>query len=190
MKKLIAMLLVLMIGVSLVACGNDTLSNNGFVGKPSTDETPDNTETVLTLTGTMEESINAINENHAEMELPLMVMPLDLTDVEGFTYYTGLTSTDNIVDAAFCEPMMGQPYSLVLVRVAEGADAEAVAKEMYEKVDMRKWVCMEADTKTAAAYGDVAMFFMVNSEFAEQVTTTTMMDAFKAVCGEGVTVIG
>ena len=179
MKKLIAIMLALVIGVSMVACGNKTEEG----GKTEAPE-------IVNLTGTMEETINAINEKHATMELPLMVMPLDLTDVEGFTYYTGLTSTDNIVDAAFCEPMMGQPYSLVLLRVKEGTDAKTVAQEMYDKIDMRKWVCMEADTKTAAAYGDVAMFFMVNTEFAEQVTTASMMDAFKAVCGEGVTVIG
>ena len=178
MKKLIALLLVLVMGVSLIACGKTEES-----GKTEAPE-------IVNLTGTMEETINAINEKHAAVELPLMVMPLDLTDVEGFTYYTGLTTTDNIVDAAFCEPMMGQPYSLVLLRVKEGVDAKTVAQEMYDKIDMRKWVCMEADTKTAAAYGDVAMFFMVNTEFAEQVTTTSMMDAFKAVCGEGVTVIG
>ena len=179
MKKLIAMLLVLVIGVSLIACGNKT-EETGKTEAP----------TIVNLTGTMEETINAINEKHAAMELPLMVMPLDLTDVEGFTYYTGLTTTDNITDAAICEPMMGQPYSLVLLRVKEGTDAQTVAKEMFDNINMRKWVCMEADTKTAAAYGDVAMFFMVNTEFAEQVTTATMMDAFKAVCGEGVTVIG
>ena len=179
MKKLIAIMLALVIGVSLVACGNKTEEG----GKTEAPE-------IVNLTGTMEETINAINEKHAAMELPLMVMPLDLTDVEGFTYYTGLASTDNIVDAAFCEPMMGQPYSLVLLRVKEGTDAKTVAQKMYDKIDMRKWVCMEADTKTAAAYGDVAMFFMVNTEFAEQVTTASMMDAFKAVCGEGVTVIG
>jgi hypothetical protein len=58
---------------------------------------------------------------------------------------------------------------------------------MLEKIDNRKWVCMEADTEIAAYYGDVAMFFMVSSEFASQVTTATMMDAFKAVCGGTVT---
>lgn len=178
MKKLIALLLVMVIGVSLVACGEKADADKV--------ETPE----IVNLTGTMEETINAINEKHAAMELPLMVMSLDLADVENFGYYTCFTSTDDFVDAAYCEPMMGQPYSLVLLRVKEGVDAKTVAQEMYDNMNMRKWVCMEADTKTAAAYGDVAMFFMVNSDFADQVTTTSMMDAFKTVCGEGVTVIG
>lgn len=176
MKKRIAMLLALVLVMGLVACGN-----NEAGGKDTTAAKTEN------LTGTMEEVIESIKGEHAAMELPLMTLPLDLTDVDGLTYNTGLESADKVAEAAVCEPMMGQPFSLVLVRVKDAADAESVAKEMLEKIDTRKWVCMEADTKTAAYYGDVAMFFMVNSEFASQVTTATMLDAFKAVCGGTVT---
>ena len=49
---------------------------------------------------------------------------------------------------------------------------------------------MEADTKTAACTEDVAFLFMVNSDFADQVTTESMLDAFKAAVGTEVTVIG
>ena len=175
MKKMIAMLLAVVLVMGLVACGNNAGSAETTAAKAEN------------LTGTMEEVIAAIQEKHAQMELPLMAMTLDLTDLDGLTYNTGLTSADKITEAAICEPMMGQPFSLVLVRVKDAADAESVAKEMLEKIDNRKWVCMEADTEIAAYYGDVAMFFMVNSEFASQVTTATMLDAFKAVCGGAVT---
>ena len=171
MKKMIAMLLALVLVMGLVACGNTTDAKDTTAAKAEN------------LTGTLEEVIAAIQEKHAAMELPLMSMAMDLTDLDGLTYNTGLTSADKISEAAICEPMMGQPFSLVLVRVKDAADAQSVAKEMLEKIDNRKWVCMEADTEIAAYYGDVAMFFMVSSEFASQVTTATMMDAFKAVCG-------
>ena len=49
---------------------------------------------------------------------------------------------------------------------------------------------MEADTKTAAYCGDIAMFFMVGSNFSDQVTTQTMLDAFKASVSGDVTVVG
>ena len=49
---------------------------------------------------------------------------------------------------------------------------------------------MEADTKVAAYSGDVVMFFMVNSDFAEQVTTESMVEAFMAAVGGDVTVNG
>ena len=173
MKKIIALLLAVVTMMALVACGEKN-------------ETPK----VENLTGTMEEVIAAINEKHGAVELPLMTMPLDLTDMDGVTYNTGLTAVDGVSEIAISEPMMGQPYSLVLVRTAEGASAEAVAKEMFEKINTRKWVCMEADTKTAAYYGDVAMFFMVSSDFASQTSTEKMVEAFKAVCPGEVTVIG
>lgn len=174
MKRMIALLLVLTVALGMAACG----------GKTGGDQT-----TVENLQGTMEELIAKVNEKHAAVELPLMSMTLDLTDVDALTYNTGLTSAEEVTDVAISEPMMGQPYSLVLVRVAEGQDAAAVAQTMFDKVDGRKWVCMEADTRVAASYGDVAMFFMVNSEFAEQVTTATMLEAFKAICSGEVKVI-
>ena len=174
MKKFIALLLALVLMMAFVACG----------------EKKDETPKVENLTGTMADVIAAINEKHGAVELPLMTMTLDLTDMDTVTYNTGLQSVESVSDIAVSEPMMGQPYSLVLVRTKDGVDAKAVAEEMYNKIDTRKWVCMEADTKTAAYYGDVAMFFMVNSEFASQTDTAKMVEAFKAVCPGEVTVIG
>lgn len=173
MKKLIALLLALVVVMAMAACGEK---------KTKEDE-------IENLEGTMEEIIAEIQKEHGETELALMTMPLDLTDMDGVTYNTALTSVDNVEEIAICETMMGQPYSLVLVRAADADEAKAIAQEMYDNIDTRKWVCVEADTKVAAYYGDVAMFFMVNSDFAEQTTTTKMVDAFKAVCGDGVTVI-
>ncbi len=168
MKKMIALLLALAVMMALAACGEKAPK-------------------VENLTGTMEEVIAAINEKHGAVELPLMTRVMDLTDMADVTHNTGLESVENVTEIALSEPMMGQPYSLILVRTT---DAKTVAEEMYNKVNMRKWVCMEADTKTAAYYGDVAMFFMVNTEFADQTDTAKMMEAFKAVCPGEVTVVG
>lgn len=173
MKKIIALLLALTVVLGITACG----------GKSGGDQAAEN------LQGSMEELIAAVNEKHAKVELPLMSMTMDLTDTDALTYNTGLTSAEEITEAAVSEPMMGQPYSLVLVRVADGVDAAAVAQKMFDKIDGRKWVCMEADTRVAASYGDVAMFFMVSSEFAQQVTTATMLQAFKDICPGEVKVI-
>lgn len=171
MKKIITLVLALALALSMAACGG----NNAAKVEP--------------LTGTLEEIIASINEKHGAVELPLMTMTLDLTDIDGLTYNTGLTSADKITEAAISEPMMGQPYSLVLVRVADAANAAEIAKQMLDNIDNRKWVCMEADTEVAAYYGDVAMFFMVSSEFAEQTSTDKMLEAFKSICAGEVTVV-
>lgn len=173
MKKLIAILLCLTLAVAMVACGNK-------------EKTPE----MKNLEGSLEEILGQINEAHGETELPLVSMPLDLTEMEGVTYNTGLTSVDNVKEIVISEHMMGQPYSLVLVRANSAEDAAAIAQEMYDNINTRKWVCVEADTKVAAYYGDVAMFFMVTSDFAEMTTTDKVLDAFKTVCGGDVTVIG
>lgn len=138
--------------------------------------------------------ISEIYANHAPLELmvdtfPNEFLPLE-TVMESITYYTGLADGSKVAELAISEPMMGQAYSLVVVKVAEGADAAEVAQEMYDNIDQRKWICVEADTKTAAYCGDVAVFFMVNSDFAEQVSTESMMEAVKAALGGEVTVIG
>ena len=120
---------------------------------------------------------------------PNEFMPQEMV-MESITYYTGLADGSKVAEVALSEPMMGQAYSLVLVKVAEGADAAEVAKEMFDNINQRKWVCVEADTKTAACTEDVAFLFMVNSDFAEQVSTESMLEAFKAAVGTDVTVIG
>ena len=137
--------------------------------------------------------ISEIYANHAPLELmvdtfPNEFMPLE-TVMESITYYTGLADGSQVAEIAISEPMMGQAYSLVVVKVTEGADAAAVAKEMFDNIDQRKWICVEADTKTAACTEDVAFLFMVNSDFADQVSTESMLEAFKAAVGE-VTVLG
>ena len=77
-----------------------------------------------------------------------------------------------------------------MVKGVNADDAGAVAQEMYDNIDQRKWICVEAATKTAAYCGDVVMFFMVNATFEDQVSTASMVEAFKASVDGEVTVIG
>lgn len=141
--------------------------------------------------GTPEEIIAKIYENHRALKLNVMSTELDVADADAVAYCTGLASGDKLSAAWISEPMMGsQAYSLVVARVKNAADAPGVAKEMYDKVNTAKWICVEADTKTAAYSGDVVMLFMVGSQFAESATTDSILEAFKTVCGGNVTVVG
>lgn len=133
--------------------------------------------------------IETIYANHKELDLPIMTTNLDVADTNALTYNTGLTSGDKIAEGAVSELMMGQPYSLVVLKVKNAADTAAVAQEMFDNIDQRKWVCVEADSKIGGYYDDVAFLFMVGSDFSEDVTVQSMMDAFKAAAGTDVTVI-
>ena len=167
MKKLMALVLALVMTASLAACGSK-----------AAEKTP--------LAGTMEENAAKIIEL-APVEFMAGSMPVDLTDTseEGkwaLTYYTGLDSADAVTDVCVYEPMMGsQAFSLVMVRTAEGADPKAVAQQIKDNIDPRKWICVGADEMMAAGYGDTVMFIMLDSQLG--LSAQSYVDAFKTVCG-------
>ena len=165
MKKLIALVLVMVMAVSMVACGNKT-------------KTP--------LTGTMEENVMKVMEI-APVEFMAGPVPVDLTDTseEGqwaLNYFTGLQSAESVTDVCVYEPMTSsQAFSLVMVRTAEGADPRAVAQEIKDNIDPRKWICVGADEMMAAGYADTVMFIMLDSQLG--LRAQTYVDAFAEICG-------
>ena len=185
MKKCIAFLMALALVMTLSACR--------CAKEPGTDPTTTTTATESTkpaagktLPGTMEENINKIMEENP-VEFMGGVIPLDLTDASedgllAFKSYTGLEVQKLIKEGAVYEPMMGsQAFSLVLVRVADAAKAEEIARDMKANIDPRKWICVEADQVMLAGYGDVVMFIMLDSQLGK--TAQSFVDAFEKVCG-------
>ena len=177
MKKLTAILLMAAMVFSMTACGCQKQPD------PTGNTTQGQAET---LSGTMEENVTKLMQaNPAEFMGGMM--PLDLADTseEGLwalKSYTGLDSAKDLTDAAAYEPMTGaQAFSLVMVRVAEGANAKDVAQKMKENIDPRKWICAMADQVMAAGYRDTVMFIMVDSGLGK--TAQSYVDAFKNLCG-------
>lgn len=171
MKKLISIVLALSLVLSLAACG----------GKKA-----EETQPALSVEGTMEELLNKTIEERP-VEFMGGVIPVDLTDSSedglwAIKSYTGLDDAAQITEAAAFEPMMGSmAFSMVLVRLAEGADAKAVAEAMKAGIDTRKWICVEADDLKVAGFGDVVMLIMVNSDSG--MTAQSFVDAFAKVAG-------
>ena len=179
MKKIVAMMLAVVMMFGLVACGGKTTA-------PTTAPT----EAAATVEGTMEELLNKVVEINP-VEFMGGTMPIDLTDTSedglwNIKYNTGLDNADNITDAAVFGPMMGSmAFSMVMVRIAEGADVKAVAEGMKTGIDPRKWICVEADDLQVVSYGDVVMLIMVDS--GSGLTSQSFVDAFAQVCGGSVT---
>lgn len=114
------------------------------------------------------------------IEMPmLMTQELDMTDVETVKYFTGLENVDDVEYVVASEPMMSsQAYSLMLVKVKDGVDADAVAKTMNENVDERKWICVTAEKIYSVASGDVVCLVMSNAD-----TAKTVYESFKTLAG-------
>lgn len=171
MKKIVSLLLVAAMAATLFAgCGK---KDEGGSDKPA-------------LTGSMEEIANKIAEAQPT-DIMAGVTPIDVTDTseEGkwaLSYNTGLSSADKISDAAVYEAMIGSmAFSMAVVRVKDAADAKAVAQEMSDNIDTRKWVCVEANEKMVAGYGDVVMLIMLDNQL--DMSAQSYVDAFKKVCG-------
>ena len=171
MKKFVSVVLALSLVLSLAACG----------GKKT-----EETQPALSVEGTMEELLNKTVEQRP-VEFMGGVIPVDLTDTSedglwAIKSYTGLEDAAQITEAAAFEPMMGSlAFSMVLVRVADGADAKSVAESMKAGIDTRKWICVEADDLKVAGFGDVVMLIMVNSDSG--MTAQSFVDAFAKVAG-------
>ena len=171
MKKFVSVVLALSLVLSLAACG----------GKKT-----EETQPALSVEGTMEELLNKTVEQRP-VEFMGGVIPVDLTDTSedglwAIKSYTGLEDAAQITEAAAFEPMMGSlAFSMVLVRVADGADAKSVAESMKSDIDTRKWICVEADDLKVAGFGDVVMLIMVNSDSG--MTAQSFVDAFAKVAG-------
>ena len=167
MKKFIAFVLVMMMAVSMVACGGKTA-----------DKAP--------LEGTMEENVMKVMEI-APVEFMGGIIPVDLTDTSedglwALRSFTGLQDAASITDVAVYEPMMGsQAFSLVMVRTAEGMDPKAVAEEMKNNIDPIKWICVGADEVMVAGYSDTVMFIMLDSQLG--LNAQSYVDAFGQVAG-------
>ena len=72
---------------------------------------------------------------------PMMTVNAVVTD-ENVENYLGLQSL-NGAEALASESMIGAiAHSVVLLRATEGTDIEALKKEIKEKVDPRKWICV------------------------------------------------
>lgn len=201
MKKIITSILTLMLCLSLFACGGKDKENGPSGTTPDSAQTtpaPDGTDMSDTqatddgnAAGNEEMTINEALSGVIDMiyeKSPVAFsigenMPVDLTDSDSVKAYTGLADGSRLDGAVFSEPMMGsQAYSLVMVRVKDDADAEAVKKDMIDGIDPSKWICVTADDVRVINSGKVVMLIMVSSDL-EEGKADAICDAFVEIFG-------
>lgn len=167
MKKVLAIVLALVVVIAaFAACGGE--------------KTPE----VTPYEGTFEELATKLYEANPVEFMVVPSMEIDLADPDALMMYTGLESAEGIKEAAWSESMLGaQPYSMVLVRVAEGADMEAIKNAMFNGINTRKWICVDANELRVVSSADLIMLCMVGTDFATGLADK-MVEAFAANVGE------
>ena len=89
---------------------------------------------------------------------------------ENLSYYLG-DVTFEYKEALASEPLMSSiAHSVVLVRLNDAKDADKAMKEIKEKVNPRKWVCVEVSEENVLVVnrGDVVMLVM-DDELAQTI---------------------
>ena len=193
MKKIALILAAVMMMTLFAACGGNASETTApETTVPETTVAPTEAMTEPEITGEPEFEMPEADAELSEMfdklyaevavELPVMTMPVDLADEYNRTTYLGGAAAEGIDAAAFSESMMGaQGYSISLVRTENEETAKAVAQTMFDNIDTRKWICVEASDKQAASYGSYAVFIMVDPELG--VTAEQLMTGFATVFG-------
>jgi len=206
MKKFVSIAMILAMLLTLAACGG---KDTDATTAPATEALQTTAPTETTVEPTVELPVestapDAIQGDDVVVDMSLLEMTIasiyeknpvefmagniaiDLTDTSEdglwtLKAFTGLDNADLISEAVASEAMIGSiPYSMVLVRVTDAANAETVADAMKAGIDQRKWICVEADDLMVAGKDDVVMLVMIGSE---QGSAQSFVDAFSSVMG-------
>lgn len=125
-------------------------------------------ESTKNVEGTLEDIMEKVYANIAEEDRPMMLMNTEVNE-ENVEYYLG---SENIEyeEALASESGVGSiAHSVVLVRVKDGADVEAIKTKIEESVDPRKWICVEAETVEVESKGNLIILIMSSEANAEKI---------------------
>ncbi len=108
----------------------------------------------------VDEVLDTVYSDFKQDELPQLGR-IEITE-ENIEYYTGLTKLD-YKEAKVSEPLMGSiAHSVVAIKVNDGVDIEKTKKEIKEKVNPAKWVCVNAENVIVLSKGDVIVLIMTD----------------------------
>lgn len=173
MKKSIVGIVAAIIIVAIIVGAVFILSKNKE-GKPNTESAVE-----IKTAQEMEKMINDINTKLGEALPKLETRQIDITDEYAFTSITGLKSNTNVEAVVVSEPFMSsQAHSAVMIKTKENANIEEMKQEIYNNIDMRKWICVSAEKLWVTNYNDIIFFVMSSEEWGKPV-----YDEFKQAVG-------
>ncbi len=123
-------------------------------------------------TANMKNLIDSIYKN-ANVELPsLETNEIDMSDNDTVSTYTGSQDNSNIESIVVSEPLISsQAYSLVVMKLKNSADVEKVKQNIYDNVNMSKWICVSAEKLYITNYNNIVFYVMSDEDWAQPVYT-------------------
>ena len=125
------------------------------------------------LNYTTMEIIEKVYEGFGQDELPMLEKTdmKTMIDNEMFTLENDLGIKElNYEEATVSQPMIGSiPHSVVVIKLKDSEDTEAVAAEIKEKINPRKWVCVEAEQVYVENRGNIIIAVMADKASADKI---------------------
>lgn len=98
-------------------------------------------------------------------------------------YYSGIEASASLVedDAVYNDSVVrgGSPYSFVIVKLKDAKNGDTLKEEMKDGVNMRRWVCRNADYLITVNNGNYLLLVMGSKDACEKTA-----DAFDSVLEE------
>ena len=143
MKKILTYGLLFLVGLLLITgCGEKELD--------------------LTVNEVIDKVMEGLEDNSP------MVSNTEVTK-ENMEYYLG-TDTIDIEEGIASEPVMSSiAHSVVVIKVADGTDINAVKEKIKENVNPQKWVCVEAEKVIVENKGNIIILIMSNNDLATKI---------------------
>ena len=118
----------------------------------------------------MKKMLNTIYSN-AKTDLPsLSTEKVDLSNTDIVTSYTSLKTANDIDLLVVSEPLINaQAYLVAVIKVKDNVDVEKVKTEIYDNIDMRRWICVSAEKLYITNNGNVIFLVMADENWAKPV---------------------
>lgn len=102
--------------------------------------------------------------------LPALEFQKINSSTESLNYFTGLSDSSNVKFAVVSEPLMNaQAYSLVVLKVKDTSKIESMKQEMYDNINMAKWICVSAEKLYITNSDDIIFMVMASDDWATPV---------------------
>lgn len=112
-----------------------------------------------------------INKVYEGLEDDLPAVDTITVDKDNFSNFFGAENVD-FKEAAVSEAMISAiAHSVGVVKLNDGADVEKVKREIKEKVNPRKWVCVEAESVIVESRGNTIILIMSFEDIADKIAT-------------------
>ena len=147
LKKLSAVVLAAVMCLGLAACG----------GKDDAQK-PGDTMSPAEIAETITKDVKDLPTSEI-MEL----------DAESFASFAFIDMGEGMEGVAAEGLISSVAHSVVVVRVPEGGDAEAVRDSIEQNADPRKWICVEAEKTIVKAHGNTVLLVMSFTDTADAI---------------------